>query len=97
MAPPHRFRAEAICAISPRFKKESHKLNLEAHVQLLNVLYELLSGTLTPGRHLEKLSGHDALYSVRLNKKQRMVFTLDPDRMIRLVAVGNHDAAYYRS
>lgn len=58
------------------------------------VLDELLSGTLSSGRHLEKLSIDDQLYSVRLNRKQRLVFRLEPDRMIRLVHVGNHDLAY---
>ena len=94
MAPKHGFRAEGIRGIGARFKQESHKLSLEAHNQLINVLHELLTGKLTPNRHLEKLSGHDSLYSVRLNKKQRLVFSLEPDQMISLVAVGNHDLAY---
>lgn len=58
------------------------------------VLDELFSGTLSSGRHLEKLSNEDHLYSVRLNRKQRLVFKLERDRMIRLVHVGNHDLAY---
>ena len=57
-------------------------------------LDELLSGTLSSGRHLEKLSIDDQLYSVRLNRNQRLVFKLEPDQMIRLVHVGNHDLAY---
>lgn len=94
MAPQENFRVKGICGASTRFKQQKRKLSQEAHYQLKNVPEELLTGTLTPGRNFEKLSGYDALYSVRLNKRQRLVFSLESDQTIRMVTVGNHDQAY---
>ena len=94
MVPQENFRVKGICGAGTRFKRQNRKLSKEAHDQLTIVLEELLTGTLTPGRNFEKLSGYDSLYSVRLNKKQRLVFNLESDQTIRMVAVGNHDQAY---
>ena len=94
MASQQEFRVKGIRGASNRFKREKRKLSQDAHAQLMRVLDELLTGTLTPSRQLEKLSGHDSLYSVRLNRKQRLVFWLESDNTIRMVAVGNHEQAY---
>ena len=90
-------RAARIVGVHPltsRFKKHARKLSRASRDEMERVLDELLSGTLSSGRHLEKLSNDDQLYSVRLSRKQRLVFKLESDRMIRLVHVGNHDLAY---
>ena len=94
MASQQEFRVKGIRGASTRFKREKRKLSQDAHAQLMHVLDELLTGTLAPSRQLEKLSGFDSLYSVRLNRKQRLVFWLESDNTIRMVAVGNHDQAY---
>ena len=62
MASQQGFRIRGIRAVSARFKRGHRQLNPEARDQLLHVLDELLTGTLTPGRYLEKLSGYDSLF-----------------------------------
>ena len=94
MASQQTFRIVGVHPLTARFKKHARKLSQASLDEMERVLDELLSGTLSSGRHLEKLSNDDRLYSVRLSRKQRLVFKLERDRMIRLVHVGNHDLAY---
>lgn len=94
MASKQAFRIIGVHPLTSRFKKHARKLSQASRDEMERVLDELLSGTLSSGRHLEKLSNDDQLYSVRLSRKQRLVFKLERDRMIRLVHVGNHDLAY---
>ena len=94
MASQRAFRIVGVHPLTPRLKKHACKLSQTSRNEMERVIDELLSGTLSSGRHLEKLSNDDELYSVRLNRKQRLVFKLERDRMIRLVHVGNHDLAY---
>ncbi|MCY4131329.1 MAG: hypothetical protein OXF39_01635 [Nitrospira sp.] len=94
MTPQPTLRIAGIRGVSTRFKRLRRKLSPEADSQLRQVLNELMTGTLTPGRNLEKLPNLGSLYSVRLNKTARLVFELKKDHMIFVVAVGSHDAAY---
>ena len=94
MASQQVFKVANIHGTSARFKQYARKLNKKSHADLVCVLDELRNGTLAPGRHLEKMSGYERYYSVRLNLKQRLVFRLELDQTIRLVAVGNHDQTY---
>jgi len=94
MASQQAFRIVGVHPLTSRFKKHARKLSQASRDEMERVLDELLSGTLSSGRHLEKLSNDDQLYSVRLSRKHRLVFKLERDQMIRLVHVGNHDLAY---
>ncbi|MYD30140.1 MAG: hypothetical protein F4X01_00800 [Nitrospira sp. SB0661_bin_20] len=94
MASQQAFRIVGVHPLTSRFKKHARKLSQASRNEMERVIDELIGGTLSSGRHLEKLSNDDQLYSVRLNRKQRLVFKLERDRMIRLVHVGNHDLAY---
>lgn len=94
MASQRAFRIVGVHPLTSRFKKHARKLSQASRNEMEHVIDELLGGALSSGRHLEKLSNDDQLYSVRLNRKQRLVFKLERDRMIRLVHVGNHDLSY---
>lgn len=94
MASQQAFRIVGVHPLTSRFKKHARKLSPASRNEMERVIDELLSGALSSGRHLEKLSNDDQLYSVRLSRKQRLVFKLEHDRTIRLVHVGNHDLAY---
>ena len=93
MAPQPTLRIAGIRGVSPRFKRLKRKLSPETASQLRQVLHELITGTLTPGRNLEKLPSYGSLYSVRLNKTARLVFELEKDQTVFFVAVGSHDIA----
>lgn len=97
MASQQAFRIKGVHPLTAQFKKHANKLSQAARDELEQVIDELREGTLASRRHLEKLSGRTCLYSVRLNRKQRLVFRLESDQAIRLVAVGNHDLVYRRS
>lgn len=97
MSSPPNFPVAGIRAFGNTFKQECRKLNREQYKRLFHVLDELLADRLKPGRHLERLEDGPTLYSVRLNQGFRLVFSLDADRMVTLVAVGPHDVAYRRT
>jgi len=88
------FRIEGVQELSNNFAKQVKKLAKRSQSQLSSVVDELIEGRLPPGRHLEKLRGFNDLYSVRLNKNQRLIFRLNPDGTITLTAVGGHKKVY---
>ena len=62
--------------------------------ELEQVIDELCAGELAPGRNLERLRIGDNLYSVRLNRKFRFVFSILNGGIGWALAVGPHDKAY---
>lgn len=88
------FRIEGVKELSNSFAKQARKLAKRSQSQLAGVVDELVDGNLSPGRNLEKLRGFNDLYSVRLNKKQRLLFRLNTDSTITLTAVGGHKEVY---
>lgn len=83
---------------SRKYNKAVAKLPQHIQSQYVSVIGELISGTLRPGRRLEKLVNFDNVYSVRLNREYRLVFEYIADeKAARPVSIGPHDEAYRRS
>lgn len=56
---------------------------------------ELISGSLRPGRRLEKLVNFDHVYSVRLSREYRLVFEyIEDEKAAKSISIGPHDEAY---
>lgn len=75
---------------STRFAKSEKKLDSRARAKLYEWIDLLLEGT-NLGKNLEKLDGHDNLYSARLSRSQRFVFQVKEDGTGKAIEVGNHD------
>lgn len=79
---------------SSKFAKQVKSLGKNTQNQLKSVINELMSGELSPGRNLEKFTGLEGVYTVRLNRKERFAFLRKADDTIKPIAVGNHDTVY---
>ena len=88
------FQISAVENPSGKFAKQVKSLRENTRNQLKAVIDELLSGELPPGRNLEKFTGLEGVYTVRLNRKERFAFLLKADGTIKPIAVGSHDTVY---
>ena len=75
------------------FRRNARRLPPRIQEQLGLAVNELLEGELSPGRNYEQLTNMPGVYSVRLSRSYRFVFSVtagiaDP------IAVGPHDQAY---
>lgn len=82
---------------SPRFDKDLADLDPLVRRRALDALYKLLSNPGRRGLNLEKLTGVDDLYSVRVNRNYRIIMRRGFDsegELFGLLRVRPHDAAY---
>ena len=87
-------RVDKIVNVSKRFERHVKKLDNRTRKQFEIVIDELLTGTISQGRHLEKKEGSDSVYTIRINRKYRFAFVLNADNTITPIAVGSHDLVY---
>lgn len=76
---------------SARFKRDFKGLPPEIKGQFEAVFSELEKGALSRGRRLEKV---DNAFTVRLDQKFRLAFSLYNGDTVELLAIGNHDQVY---
>ena len=90
---------------APKVQKQINKLPKEVKKQLADLFEELAEGQLKPGRRPEVIRGTTpGLYSVRLNRKYRLVYEFAEgndeekedrnSKVARIIAIGPHDDAY---
>ena len=88
------FRASKVVDTSRRFERQLKRLSADSQKEFESVIHELLTGTLAPGRNLEKKQGTEATYTVRLDKRIRFSFVRNHDNSIKPVAIGDHQLVY---
>lgn len=88
------FRVSRVVDTPRRFEKQLKKLSPDSQKEFETVIHELLTGTLTPGRNLEKKQGTEATYTVRLDIRNRFSFVRNEDNSIKPVAIGDHQLVY---
>ena len=76
---------------SRKFTKQVESLSKRTQKQLESAIDELLTGELPSGRHFEKFTGFEDVYTVRLNRKERFAFRHNSDDTIKPLAAGSHD------
>ena len=75
------------------FKRNAKRLPPNIRKELDQAVQELLAGELSPGRNYEQLTNMQGVYSVRLSRSYRFVFSV-ADGVADPIAVGPHDQAY---
>jgi len=75
------------------FKRSTRRLPPGMQEELGRAVDELLKGELSPGRNYEQLTDMRGVYSVRLSRSYRFVFSVT-DGIADPIAVGPHDQAY---
>ena len=76
---------------STRIKRDLKCLPPEIKSQFEAVLFELENGALSRGRRLEKV---DNAFTVRLDQKFRLAFSIHNGDTVEFLAVGIHDQVY---
>ncbi len=92
--PPRQVRIVGFATPSRKFARMARRLDQRMREELERVIDELCTGELAPGRNLERLRIGQRLYSVRLSRNFRFVFTVMENGMGRAIAVGTHDRTY---
>ena len=93
--PPRPLQITRFITPNSKFAKMVRRLPPRMQRELERVIDELCAGELAPGRNLERLRQFDNnLYSVRLNRNFRFVFSVLDNGIGWALAVGPHDKAY---
>lgn len=83
--------------VADRFRKSLKALDPTLQKQALAALDKLQTAPARKGLNLEKLRGHDNLYTIRVNRNFRVLLRQEFDddgELFTLLSVGPHDVTY---